>query len=99
MKMIKKYVDAIDDELHGAEHYSEKYIECKVNGNTAFAEKYKEMAKDELKHAMYEHEFAKDAIDKLSKIYTAPPEMLKKWEESHLEYIEKTAGIKKLLEM
>ena len=99
MKMIKKYVDAIDDELHGAEHYSEKYIECKVNGNTAFAEKYKEMAKDELKHAMYEHEFAKEAIDKLSKIYTAPPEMLKKWEESHLEYIEKTAGIKKLLEM
>lgn len=99
MKMIKKYVDAIDDELHGAEHYAEKYIECKVNGNNAAAEKYKEMAKDELKHAMYEHEFAKDAIDKLSKIYTAPPEMLKRWEESHLEYIEKTAGIKKLLEM
>lgn len=99
MKMIQKFVDAIDDELHGAEKYADKFVECKVNGNNAAAEKYHEMAHDELKHAMYEHGFAKEAIDKLSKFYTAPPEMLKKWEESHLKYIEKAASIKKLLEM
>ena len=99
MKMIKKYVEAIDDELHGAKEYAEKYVECKVRGNSSAATRYKEMANDELKHAMYQHEWAVKEIDDLSKVYTAPVEMQEAWEKSHKEYVERVAWIKKMLEM
>lgn len=58
MKKIKEYVEAIDEELEGAKEYAEKYVECKAKDNMQSATKYKEMANDELKHAMYEHEWA-----------------------------------------
>lgn len=99
MKMIQKYVEAIDEELEGAKDYAEKYVECKVAGNMSSAEKYREMANDELKHAMYQHEWAVHKIDELSKLYTPPVEMLEKWEKSHKEYVEHVAWIKQMLVM
>lgn len=99
MRSIKAYVEHIDEELEGAKDYAEKYVEAKVKGNMNMANKYKEMASDELRHAGYVHEFAVAEIDALSKVYTPPVDMQKKWEESHKEYVEKAAWIRQMLSM
>lgn len=97
MKLIKHFVEAIDDEIHGAKEYAEKYVECKAKGNTSNATKYKEMANDELKHAMYQHEWAVKEIEEISKVYTAPAEMQEMWDKAHKNYVEKVAWIKQML--
>lgn len=97
MKFIKKLVDHLDEEIEGAKEYAEKYVECKAKGNMSRANKYKEMAQDELKHATYIHEMAVAEIEELRKIYTPPAEMLEKWEKAHKEYVEKVAWVKQML--
>jgi hypothetical protein len=99
MTIIKKYVETIEEELEGAKEYAEKYVENKVMGDIQKASKYNEMATDELKHAMYEHEWAVKAVNEISKVYTPPEEMLEKWEKAHKEYVEKVAWIKQMLAM
>jgi hypothetical protein len=99
MKSIKKYVDHIEDEIEGAKEYAEKYVECKAKGNMTNANKYKEMANDELKHAMYIHEWAVAEIQEISKVYTPPVDMQEKWDKAHKEYVEKVAWIKQMLAM
>ena len=99
MRSIKNYVEAIDEELEGAKDYAEKYVERKAKGDMQSANRYKEMANDELKHASYIHEWAVKEIDEISKVYTAPVEMQEAWEKSHKEYVEKTAWIKQMLAM
>lgn len=99
MTKIKHYVETIDEELNGAKDYAEEYIECKAKGNMPWANRYKEMANDELKHAMYIHDKAVADIDELSKVYTAPVEMQDAWDKSHKEYVEKAAWIKQMLAM
>jgi len=97
MRKIKKMVKAIDEEIEGAKTYAEQYLDCKAKDNSQWANKYKEMANDELKHAMYLHDFAVHEIEELSKVYTPPVEMQKKWDESHKKYIEEVAWIKQML--
>lgn len=99
MTKIQRLVDHIDDELCGAKDYAETYLEYKALGNMQWASKYKEMANDELKHAMYIHDITVSEIDTLSKVYTPPTEMEDKWEKSHKEYVEKVAWIKQMLAM
>jgi hypothetical protein len=99
MHSIKKLADAMKDEIEGAKDYAEDYVEAKARGDMATANKYKEMALDELKHANYEHEWAVNKIQEVSKIYTAPVEMQEKWEHSHKEYVEKVAWIRQMLAM
>jgi hypothetical protein len=99
MKFIKHYVSAIDEEIEGAKDYAEKYVEAKAIGDMGKANRYKEMASDELKHAMYIHEWAVTAINDLSKIYTAPVEMQEVWEKSHKKYVEQVAWIKQMLSL
>lgn len=99
MRIIKNYVEKIDEELEGAKEYAEKYIELKVKDDMNSANKYKEMAMDELKHATYEHEWATKEISKISSVYDAPMDMMEKWEKSHKEYVEKVAWIRQMLSM
>lgn len=99
MTKIKQYVDQIDDELCGAKEYAEKYVEYKALGNSSYATKYKEMAMDELKHAMYVHDIAIAEIDQLSRVYKPTAEMQETWDKSHSKYVEKTAWIKQMLAM
>lgn len=99
MKFIKGYVSAVEEEIEGAKNYAEKYVECKAKGDMAKANRYKEMANDELKHAMYQHEWAVMAIDELSKIYTPPVEMQEKWDRAHKVYVEQVAWVKQMLAM
>ena len=99
MKSIKKYVDHLNDEIESAEEYAEKYVECKAKGNMQAANRYREMSEDELKHAMYIHEFAVKEVENVSKVYTPPVEMLEKWEHQHKKYVEDVALIKQILAM
>lgn len=99
MKLIKKYVDEIHDEVEGAKEYAEQYIEARVKGDTNIASRYKEMASDELKHATYVHEFAVKEIENVSKIYTPPVEMMEEWERAHKKFVEEVAWIRHMLEM
>lgn len=99
MKIIKKFVEAIDEEIEGAKEYAERYVEAKVKNDMQTAARYKEMANDELKHAMYEHEWAVKEIEEISKVYTAPAEMQEVWDKAHKSYVEQVAWIKQMLSM
>jgi hypothetical protein len=99
MRAIKKYVEAIDEEIEGAKEYAERYVECKAKGDMSKANRYKEMASDEIKHAMYIHEWAIAEIEEIKKVFVPPVDMLEKWEKSHKEYVEKVAWIKQMLSL
>ena len=97
MRAIKKFVDSISEEIEDAKNYAEKYVESKAKGDMSAASKFKEMSGDELKHAMYLHDMVTKEIEQISKVYTPPIEMEKKWEESHREYVEKVALVRQML--
>lgn len=99
MRSIKKYVDHISDEIEGAKEYAENYVECKAKGNMYKANKYRDMAQDELNHAMNIHEFAVKDIEELQKVYTPPTDMLEKWEHEHKKYVEQVALVKQMLSL
>lgn len=99
MTKIKKLADEIMDELESAKEYAEEYLSYKAKDNGTWANRYKEMASDELKHADYLHERAGGEIEELRKAYTPPQDMLEKWEADHKRYIEKAAWIKQMLAM
>ncbi len=87
------------EELCSAKEYAEEYLTFKAEENTPWANRYKEMAMDELKHAGYIHERAVTEIEELREVYTPPQNMLDKWEKDHTKYIEKAAWIKQMLAM
>lgn len=99
MKLIKREVKRIREELCGARSYAEKYIEYKALDDKTKAERYKEMAKDELKHASWLHEALVTKIDKLKTVMTVPDTMIKKWQKAHSCYVSDKLEITKLLEM
>lgn len=97
MKMIKKLVDCLDEELEGAQMYAEKYVERKANDDTKWAARFKAMAEDEIRHSTQIHELIVEEIEKLKKIYTPPQEMLDKWDHEHVKYVDSAAWIKQML--
>ena len=99
MTKIKKLADEIMDELESAKEYAEEYLSYKAKDNGTWANRYKEMASDELKHADYLHERAVGEIEELRKVYTPLQDMLDKWEADHKRYIEKAAWIRQMLTM
>ena len=99
MRHIQKWVDMLDEEIEGAKDYAEKYVECKVKGHSTRANKFKEMAHDELKHCGYIHEMAVQDIEELRNVYTPPAEMQEAWDKSHKHYVEKVAWIRQMLDM
>ena len=92
-------VEQVNDEICGAKNYAETYLEFKAKGNMPWANKYKEMANDELKHAMTVHEYTVQEIEELRKVYTPPVEMLEKWDLEHKKYVEEVAWVKQMLTM
>ena len=99
MTRIKKLADEMKEELCSAKEYAEEYLTFKAEENTAWANRYKEMALDELKHAGYIHERVVMEIEELREVYTPPQKMMDKWESDHQKYIEKAAWIKQMLTM
>lgn len=99
MTRIKNLADEIKDELCSAKEYAEEYLTYKAKEDSGWANRYKEMATDELKHADYLHDRVVDEIEELRKTYTPPQEMLDKWDSDHKKYIEKSAWIRQMLAM
>lgn len=100
MKKIKDYVDGIEDELCSAKEYMEKALWYKAKDNSERYSRYKEMSIQELGHASNLHQFAMEDIERLEKVYPDIPEdMMKKWEDSHNEFVEKTAWIRQMQNM
>ena len=99
MTKIKKLADEMMDEICSAKEYAEKYVEYKAKDEAQWANRFKEMANDELKHAGYLHELAVSEIDTLSKVYTPPQNMVDKWEKDHTVYVEKAAWVKQMLSL
>lgn len=99
MRSIKKYVEAIEEELEGAKDYAEKAVEAKAKGDMDKAARYREMANDELKHMSYLHGWAIAEIEAISKVFKPPVEMQEKWDKAHSSYVESVAWIKQMLSM
>lgn len=99
MTRIKELADEIQDELCSAKEYAEEYLTFKAKDDSSWANRYKEMAQDELKHAGYIHDRVVEEIEELQKVYTPPEEMMEKWNSDHKKYIEKAAWIKQMLTM
>ena len=99
MYYIKEIIDQLDEEIDGAKKYAERYVKYKAKNNMQWANRFKEMANDEIKHCNYIHELVVFFIEELKKIYSPPAEMLEKWEHEHKEYVEKVAWIKQMLTM
>ena len=99
MKRIKKLVSKIDEELRGAEHYMEKAIEYKMDGENDMYKKFSQMASEELGHAMTIHDIAVKEIEKVQSVITPPADMREKWELAHADYIERAAKIKSYINM
>lgn len=99
MRIIRDNIEKINNEIDDAKEYAEKYVEEKAKENMTKANKYREMSNDELKHAGYIHDFTTSEISEIQKVYTAPIEMLDKWDHEHKKYVEKVAWIKQMLSM
>lgn len=98
MKKIKKYVDWICEEVESAKCYAERYVYCKAKGSQ-WAAKYHQMAMDELQHADVIHHIAVEEIEQINTVFKAPQEMQDAWDKSHVEYVERAAWVRKMLEM
>ena len=100
MNKIKKYVKQIEDELDGAKNYMEKALEYKASGNSDRYNGFKDMSIAELGHATRLHQYAVQDIDALKAVYPEIPSgMMKKWEDAHVNYVEKAAWIKQMQSM
>lgn len=99
MQKIQRLVDTIDEEIEGARHYAECYIEYKVKGSANWANRFKEMAMDELKHSTFIHDLAMEEIEELNTVFKPTVEMQEVWDKSHKKYVERVAWIKQMLAM
>ncbi len=99
MTRIKNLVENIDEELCDAKKYAEMYVDFKAKNNMAWANKFKQLAQDELNHSMVMHDYTVQEIEELRKVYTPPQDMLDKWEKDHKKYVEKSAWIKQMLQL
>ena len=98
LHLMEKMIGDVMEELDGAREYAEKYIENRAIGNVSRANKYKEMASDELRHASYAHEFAAQDMEELKKVTEIPVKDLERWEKAHKSYAESMAWIKRMLD-
>lgn len=96
MRIIREYVDLIDDELCSAKDYAERSLYFKSIGDVKFAKYFSDMASDELRHSGYLHDVAVTKIENLKKVYVAPDYMEEVWDKSHRDYVEKVSWIKQM---
>lgn len=99
MKIIGDIVKLIDEEIEGAKCYAEKYIEHRANGMDQWADRFHQMAKDELQHANVLHEYAVGEIEKVNKVFKPRADMQKMWDESHKKYVDCVAWVEEMLNM
>lgn len=97
MRRIKMIVDDIHEELEGALHYAECFVQANSDGDPALAERFRSMSEGELRHASILHSRAVDEISKLEQHYHPTNEMKDAWDKAHREYIRKHERIEEML--
>ena len=99
MKLIKKLIHNINEELHDAE----KYIDCALvhkHDGTDLDALFTKLAAAELDHATWLHEAVVKEIDKVkNSMHSIPEIMTELWNEMHEEYIEKFAILRHKLDL
>lgn len=99
MKMIDNILEHLNEEVDGAITYAEKYVEAKANGNMARANRYKEMANDELKHASFLREMSATDVQELKKVYKMTDDEQGRWDHGHNQLTERMALVMHILSM
>ena len=99
MKTVEKMLEHLEEEVEGARDYAEKYIECKARGNITRANKYKEMAHDELKHATFLKEMDMADVEDLKKVYPMTEEEHHHWEHGLKHLTDQMAMVMHILSM
>lgn len=99
MKILEEMIEELEEEVEGAREYAEKYIECKAKGNLPRANKYKEMAQDELKHAGYIREFDMMDAESIKRVHTLTEDEVHHWEHAHKKLNDEIAMVHHLLSM
>ena len=99
MKLIKKLIHNINEELHDAE----KYIDCGLahkHDGTDLNTLFTKLAAAELDHATWLHEAVVKEVDKVkSSMHPIPEVMTELWNEMHEEYVEKFAILRHKLDL
>lgn len=99
MKMLRNIVEDIHEELEGAKHYAMLAMEHKSTNRDA-ADKYAEMAKQEMSHAEKLHDMAVKHIEKHTVDGAAPPAAMKTiWDWEHEKLIECMGEVRALLDL
>ena len=96
MKMIKKLVEMIEEELEDARNYAKCALKHKEE-NISMANTFYELSLDEMRHADMLHGEAIKLIEAHRRDYGEPPAaMLAVWEWEHEKYIERANEAKML---
>lgn len=93
MKVVRDRVDHIDEELSGAMEYAEMYVVYKET-KPQWAQKYYEMASQELQHAENLRAIAQDVMNSIAYIPESDDEL---WKDKQKQHAEKKAMVKLLL--
>lgn len=99
MKILEKMLEHLGEEVEGAREYAEKYIECKARGNIARANRYKEMAQDELKHASFLRDMDISDVGELKKVYPLTDEEQSHWDHRQKHLTDEMAMVMHILSM
>ena len=99
MKLLEKMLDHLEDEIEGAREYAEKYIECKARGTMPRANRYNEMANDELKHASFLREMDIADVSELKRAYQMTEEEQSLWDHGQKRLTDEMALIMHILSM
>lgn len=94
MKKLEKHLDHIREELEGAIEYAEDYIGEKMKGNATKAQKFREMAMQEMQHAANWYEWTEQYCSELNTVMPLSDEDLDEWDKCKRYYANKTAIIK-----
>ena len=94
MKKFRKMIEHIAEELDGAVEYAEDYIGEKMKGNATKAQKFREMAMQEMQHAANWYEWAEQYSSELNTIMPLSDEDLDEWDKCKHYYANKSAIIK-----
>ena len=97
MKIIEEMIEDLEEEVEGAEEYAERYIESRARGDMSKANRFKEMANDELKHAGYIRDMSIVDVEELKKVYTMNTSEEEKWRRGLKCANEKMAVVKNML--
>lgn len=99
MMLIEKMLEELEEEVEGAKEYAEKYIECAARHNLPRANKYKDMAMDELNHAANLREFFTADVAEIKHVYPLPEEDQMHWDHVNKHLNEQMAIVRQMLAM